>query len=95
MTWLEKNEKWNWLEEQLVRLLPEARIWTFGYNSDWCGDFSVDTVLIEVAGKLLDSIIAKVLIHSRSNMSRRPINVLRTSCLRLSSLLRTALVVSS
>ena len=89
-----KDKKWNWLENQLVRLLPEARIWTFGYNSSWCGDFSVDTVLNEVAGTLLDAIIAKALVFKCSKKSRL-IDVYRTSCLLLSSSLPTALVVSS
>lgn len=61
MTWVKKDMGWNWLVKQLVSLLPEARIWTFGYDSSWCGDFSVDTDLNEVAGKLLDAIVANVL----------------------------------
>lgn len=60
-TWVHKDEDCNWLENQLVDLLPEARVWTFGYDSSWCGDSSVDTDLNEVAGKLLDAILAKVL----------------------------------
>lgn len=61
-TWVQKKEDWNWLENQLVDSLPRARVWTFGYDSSWCGDFSVDTVLHEVAGTLLDVIKAKVLL---------------------------------
>ena len=61
MTWVKKDEGWNWLEKQLVSLLPEARIWTFGYDSSWCGEFSVDTDLSEVSGKLLDAVVANVL----------------------------------
>lgn len=64
-TWVEKEEKWNWLENQLVGIIPEARIWTFGYNSSWCGDKSVDTRLNEVATKLLDEIHQKVFSSTR------------------------------
>lgn len=62
-TWVETKEEWNWLENQLVSIIPEARVWTFGYNSSWCGDKSVDTRLNEVAIKLLDTIIQKVFFH--------------------------------
>jgi hypothetical protein len=79
VTWIEKKEEWNWLENQLVSLLPKARVWTFGYYSEWCGDFSVDTVLDEVAGLLLDSIIAKVLILNRLNILTKPIDCLESS----------------
>jgi hypothetical protein len=50
-TWVQKKQNWNWLENQLVSSLPRARIWTFGYDSSWCGDFSVETRLHEVAGR--------------------------------------------
>lgn len=49
-------------------------MWTFGYDSSWCGDFSVETDLNEVAGKLLEAIVAKVLISNRVSMLR-PIDV--------------------
>lgn len=55
-TWVAKKGKWNWLENQLLSIIPEARVWTFGYDSSWCGDKSVDTRLSEVASKLLDAI---------------------------------------
>lgn len=59
-TWVQKSEKWNWLENQLIDLFPSARVWTFGYDSSWCGDFAVETILSEVAAKLLDAIKSKV-----------------------------------
>ena len=61
-TWVQKKEEWNWLEQQLVNIIPRAQVWTFGYNSDWCGDSSVITKLYDVAGKLLDAIKHEVLI---------------------------------
>lgn len=57
---MHKEEKSNWLENQLVTLIPRARVWTFGYDSSWCGDFSVDTTIDEAAGMLLDAITVNV-----------------------------------
>jgi hypothetical protein len=59
-TWVVKKGKWNWLENQLIDIIPDARVWTFGYNSTWVGDKSVDARLDEVASKLLDAIYDKV-----------------------------------
>ena len=58
MTWVEKaqGEGWNWLTNQLVDVLPEARVWTFGFDSTWYGDKAVDTTLTDVAKRLLDDI---------------------------------------
>ena len=55
-TWVAKEGKWNGLQHQLVRIIPGARVWTFGYDSTWCEDKSVDPRLSEVASKLLDAI---------------------------------------
>lgn len=59
-TWVVKEEKWNWLENQLVSIIPEARVWIFGYDSTWCGDKSVDIRLNEVVENFLDAIDSKV-----------------------------------
>lgn len=63
-TWVTKEGKWNWLDNQLVNLIPEARVWTFGYNSRWVGNQSVDVRLNEVASKLLDAIDSNVYLLS-------------------------------
>lgn len=96
-TWVKKGEGWNWLEKQLVGLLPEARVWTFGYDSSWCGDLSVDTDLNEVASKLLDAIVANVLslIIFRLHQILKLIGAHRTYRAHVLSLSLTASVVSS
>lgn len=60
-TWVTKNGKWNWLKTQLISIIPEAQVWTFGYDSRWCGDKAIDTRLGEVAVKLLDAIDRNVI----------------------------------
>lgn len=77
-TWVDKKEKWNWLENQLVDIIPGACVWTFGYESSWVGDRSpdgellndpvtpVDTRLTDVAKCLLDAIKEKVLNATKS-----------------------------
>lgn len=35
-------------------------MWTFGYDSSWFGDFSVDTIIDEAANMLLDGITVNV-----------------------------------
>jgi hypothetical protein len=59
-TWVAKKGEWNWLKKQLIEIIPDAQVWTFGYESNWTGDESVDTRLSEVASNLLDAISAKV-----------------------------------
>ena len=57
-TWIDKSQsrEWNWLTNQLVDVLPEARVWTFGYDSSWYGEKSVDSSLTDVAKRLLDDL---------------------------------------
>lgn len=38
-------------------------MWTFGYHSAWFGDFSVDAIIDEAAGMLLDAIKFHVYCH--------------------------------
>ena len=59
-TWVDKDENWNWLENQLVDLIPRARVWTLGYDTCSFGDFSVDTIIDEAANMLLDGITVNV-----------------------------------
>lgn len=77
-TWVEKSEGWNWLERQLVDLIPRASVWTFGYDSTWTGDQSVSTRLSEITAKLLDAIKQKVqvFVHVVFNILN-PTNVCR------------------
>lgn len=63
-TWVTKNGKWNWLKAQLIDIIPKAQVWTFGYDSSWCGDKAIDTRLGEVAIKLLDAIDHNVIARS-------------------------------
>lgn len=50
------------MEKELVQLIPRARVWTFGYDSSWSGDFSVDTTINEAAESLLDAIAVHVIV---------------------------------
>ncbi len=59
-TWVAKKGEWNWLKNQLIEIIPDAQVWTFGYESNWTGDNSVDTRLSEVATSLVDAICEKV-----------------------------------
>ena len=70
----EKNEQPNWLERQLVDIIPEARVWTFGYDSTWFGDGKVNGSLYLAATRLLDAMKVKK-VSSRSCPSRTGLRV--------------------
>ncbi|SLM34104.1 Alpha/Beta hydrolase fold [Lasallia pustulata] len=57
-TWVRKgvDKSWNWLEHQLVEFIPGARVWTFGYESNWLGDEAISTSHEDVAVALLDGL---------------------------------------
>lgn len=46
----------NWLNEKtmLPSLFPRARIMAYGYASNWLGQGSIATGLVDVAGRLLN-----------------------------------------